>query len=203
MANRASIFGRVAAASSLALLLSAPVYAVDQYGNNNTYRVAQNHRISVEGRITNITREGSGGKYDVTLDNGGTYRLSRATMRDNNLAVGQFVHFDGYMRGRNAFVENVMLSNDPNWNYSRSNPTNSYGYGTTNANYMTGIVESTNRHLNYFTVRDTNGRLMKVDVRNMDTRRSVNVWNLRPGDRISVNGGWENSDTFRADTVNF
>jgi hypothetical protein len=53
-------------------------------------------------------------------------------------------------------------------------------------------------------VRDPNtGERFKVDVRQMDTRRSVNVWRLRPGDRISVNGGWENSDTFQASTVNF
>lgn len=65
-------------------------------------------------------------------------------------------------------------------------------------------VRWTNRHYNYITVRDPNtGERFKVDVRQMDTRRSVNVWRLRPGDRISVNGGWENSDTFQASTVNF
>jgi len=74
---------------------------------------------------------------------------------------------------------------------------------STYGNYMTGTVQSTNRDLNYLTVRDQSGRDIKIDVRNLDTRGSVNVWNLRQGDRIAVNGGWENGNTFRAATVSY
>lgn len=70
-------------------------------------------------------------------------------------------------------------------------------------NYVTGTVQSVNRSLNYITVRDQSGREMKIDVRNMDTRQSINVWQLRPGDIVAANGGWENGDTFRASTVSF
>jgi hypothetical protein len=45
--------------------------------------------------------------------------------------------------------------------------------------------------------------MIRVDVRNMDTRGSVNVWRLRPGDRINVTGGWENRGHFQADRVFF
>jgi hypothetical protein len=71
-------------------------------------------------------------------------------------------------------------------------------------NMVTGVVQSVNRDLNYFTVRDDSGRSIKVDVRQMDTRRSVNVWNLRAGDRISVDGSWAaNGDRFQAEMVRF
>ena len=47
------------------------------------------------------------------------------------------------------------------------------------------------------------GLPVKVDVRRMDTRHSVNVWRTRPGDHISVNGSWENRDTFQAGRVQY
>jgi hypothetical protein len=37
----------------------------------------------------------------------------------------------------------------------------------------------------------------------MDTKHSVNVWRTRPGDHISVNGSWENRDTFSAGRVQY
>ena len=77
------------------------------------------------------------------------------------------------------------------------------GYGST-ANFINGTVQSVNRDLGYVTVRDdATGNIIKIDVRKMDTRRSVNVWQLRTGDRIATSGTWENRDTFQADRVNF
>lgn len=70
-------------------------------------------------------------------------------------------------------------------------------------NYVTGTVQSVNRDLNYLTVRDQSGRDVKVDVRSMDTQQSINVWQLRAGDRVAANGGWENRDTFQARTVSY
>ena len=79
-----------------------------------------------------------------------------------------------------------------------------YAVTTTSTNYLTGTVVSTNRDLNYFTIRDSQSdRDVKIDVRSMDTRQSLNVWNLRSGDRVAVNGGWSNNKTFRALNVNF
>lgn len=75
--------------------------------------------------------------------------------------------------------------------------------GTSSRNVISGVVQSANRDLNYFTVRDdATGQPVKIDVRDMDTRRSVNVWKLRTGDRITVNGSWAN-DRFKADMVGF
>ncbi|HEX9162583.1 MAG TPA: hypothetical protein VF980_12825 [Thermoanaerobaculia bacterium] len=79
-------------------------------------------------------------------------------------------------------------------------PRRADGYGTSNV--LTGVVQNVNRSLNYVTVRDdATGRAVKIDVRSMDTRRSINVWQLRAGDRVNANGAWSNNNTFRADRV--
>ena len=58
--------------------------------------------------------------------------------------------------------------------------------------------------MGYITIReDTSGRLIKIDVRHMDRARPVNVWGIRAGDRITVNGGWEKRDTFNATRVEY
>ena len=77
--------------------------------------------------------------------------------------------------------------------------------GYSSPNMLSGTVESVNRDLNYFILRDdVTGQPVKIDVREMDTRRSVNVWNLRAGDRITINGGWSpNHDRFQAEMVKF
>jgi hypothetical protein len=77
--------------------------------------------------------------------------------------------------------------------------------GYDSQNVVSGTVESVNRDLNYFVVRnDATGQPIKVDVRQLDTRRSVNVWNLRTGDRITVNGTWtRDRDRFQAEMVRF
>jgi len=77
--------------------------------------------------------------------------------------------------------------------------------GTDSPNVLTGTVESVNRNLNYFILRDdASGQPVKIDVREMDTRRSPNVWNLRAGDRITVNGSWTGDrDRFQAEMVRF
>jgi hypothetical protein len=77
--------------------------------------------------------------------------------------------------------------------------------GYDSPNMVSGTVESLNRDLNYFVVRnDVTGQPVKIDVRQMDTRRSVNVWNLRTGDRITVNGTWTREhDRFEAEMVRF
>src|SRR5947207_457006 len=67
---------------------------------------------------------------------------------------------------------------------------------------LTGTVVNVNRDLNYVTVRDdVTGKSFKIDTRSMNTRNSIDVWNLRAGDRVSATGGWSNNDTFRADRV--
>jgi len=90
-------------------------------------------------------------------------------------------------------------------NFTSTVPMTSGGYNANLPNTITGTVESVNRDLNYFTVRDdATGQPVKIDVRNMDTRRSPNVWRLRAGDRITIEGNWTGDrDRFQADMVRF
>src|SRR6202040_3075284 len=71
-----------------------------------------------------------------------------------------------------------------------------------NGKALTGTVVNVNRDLNYITVRDdVTGRNFKIDTRSMIGRGSLDVWNLRAGDRVSATGDWANNETFRADRV--
>ena len=107
---------------------------------------------------------------------------------------GDTVFVNGGWANNNTFQANRI-------SFPTYNPMTS---ATGSANLVTGTVDSVNRDLNYVTIRnDATGQIVKVDVRSMDTRQSVNVWQLHPGDRITVNGGWEKNDTFRASSVNF
>ncbi|HEY8131499.1 MAG TPA: hypothetical protein VII12_06370, partial [Thermoanaerobaculia bacterium] len=75
---------------------------------------------------------------------------------------------------------------------------------TSEATALTGTVVSVNRDLNFITVRDdVTGRSFKIDTRAMNGKRSIDVWSLRAGDRISATGAWANSETYRADRVMF
>ena len=111
------------------------------------------------------------------------------------------------LRSGDPVVVNGGWTNKNTFQANRVNVASTYqpmtsAYGS--SNFVNGIVQDVNRDLNYVTVRDeATGQSVKIDVRRMDTRRSVNVWNLRAGDRIGVNGTWENHDTFQAETVNF
>ncbi len=178
------------AAVGLALLLSVPAFAL---ANPIQYQRVQNTdvngRITTQGQITRIAREGN--MYRITLNNGGFSYFVPVTMaRDRDLRVGDTVTLSGYPSENGVTVDLVTPLNHPY-------------YGTVTGP-MTATVLSTNRRLNYLTVRDeATGRRLKIDVRNMDTRRSVNVWRLRAGDRVVVNGNWENRNTFDAMTVSF
>lgn len=111
------------------------------------------------------------------------------------------------LRSGDPIVVNGGWTNRNTFQANRVNVASTYqpmtsAYGS--SNFVNGVVQDVNRDLNYVTVRDeATGQSVKIDVRRMDTRRSVNVWNLRAGDRVGVNGTWEDRDTFQADTVNF
>jgi hypothetical protein len=45
--------------------------------------------------------------------------------------------------------------------------------------------------------------LLHVDVRHMNLRHPINVWGMRAGDHISINGSWENRDQFDARLIQY
>ena len=175
---------RLAMTVGLVLLLCAPM------------AMAQAGRVSIQGHVTGMVADGAG--YRVTLDNGGySYWVPSATITDRNIRVGDYVRFDGYGSSGLVTVDNAAWLGDRYYNQPMYSSVPS-------AAMMNVVVQSTNRHYNYVNVRDPGtGRHFKVDVRRMDTQNSVNVWRLRPGDRINISGGWESNNTFQADRVYF
>lgn len=172
----------------LALLLCAPM------------AMAQSGRITYQGHVTSMVTDGAG--YRVTLDNGGySYWVPASTITDRNIRVGDYVRFDGYGNNGIVTVDTAAYLGGPDYRpYYNNQPM----YSSAPAGAMSGTVQSVNRHYNYFEMRaDGTGRMVRVDVRQMDTRNSVNVWRLRPGDHINVTGGWENRGRWQADRVFF
>jgi hypothetical protein len=198
MNRKKSIFAPLVAASGLAMLLSTAAIAAPQPQDRDDHQFRAD-RISTQGEITNINREGD--QYRVVLNHGSyTYYFPVSTIRDRDIRVGDRVRIGGVVSGDSvnadyiAFSGEAAYANDPSY---RGVPFGSTGW-------MSGTVVSVNRRLNYVTIRDdASGLPMKIDVRNMDTKRSVNVWRTRTGDHISVMGSWENRDTFKVSIVQY
>jgi hypothetical protein len=198
MKNKKSIFAPLVAASGLAMLLSTAAIAAPQPQDRDDHHFRAD-RISTQGEITNINREGD--QYRVILNHGSyTYYFPVSTIRGRDIRVGDRVRIGGVVSGDSvnadyiAFSGEAAYANDPSY---RGVPFGSTGW-------MSGTVVSVNRRLNYVTIRDdASGLPMKIDVRNMDTKRSVNVWRTRTGDHISVMGSWENRDTFKVSIVQY
>ena len=175
--------------AAFVLLLSAPVFAVDYHGDH----------ISTQGRITSISQEG--GMYRVTLNHGGyAYWVPMSNVRARDLRVGDRVRFGGIVGDNGVDVTMVALPSEQS--YLRDPGYQAVPYGSTG--WMSGIVDSTNRHLGYLTIRDdASGNLYKVDVRHMTSHRPSNLWDLRQGDHVTVNGSWERPDVFDARRIEF
>lgn len=177
---------------SFLFLLSTAAFAQDTY----QYRA---DRISTQGRIMTMTREGD--QYRITLNHGGySYYVPVATVENRDLRVGDRVRIDGLVNGDVVNADMIAFPGEPN--FARDPMYRGVPYGS--SGWMSGAVQDVNRRLGYLTVRDdANGATYRIDVRHMNTARSVNVWRLRPGDHISINGSWENRDLFDAIRVEY
>ena len=182
---------RFAMVFGLALLLCAPL------------AMAQAGRITYQGHITGMVADGAG--YRVTLDNGGySYWVPADRINERNVRIGDFVRLDGYGNNGLVTVDSLAWLGGPNYNPDYRPYYGQPMYSSAPDGALTGVVQYVNRHYNYLDMRaDGTGRMVRVDLRNMDTRGSVNVWRLRPGERINVTGGWEQRGRFQADRVFF
>jgi hypothetical protein len=198
MKNTKGFRAPLVAASGLAMLLSSAAIAAPQPQDrgHNEYRA---DRISTQGTVTNMTREGD--QYRIVLNHGSyTYYVPAAMVQNRDIRVGDQVRVGGIVSGDIVNGDYIAFSGQPGY---AADP--SYrGVPAGSTGWLSGTVISVNRRLNFVTIRDdASGLPMKIDVRNMDTKRSVNVWRTHRGDHISVNGSWENPDTFGASRIQY
>ena len=186
----------VAAAGLSAMLLSSAAIAAPQPQDTTVYRT---DRISTQGEITSISREGD--QYRVVLNHGSySYLVPASMIRSRDIKIGDRVRIGGVVAGDVVNSDYVAFAGEPT--YATDPMYRAVPFGSTG--WMSGTVTNVNRHLNFITLRDdATGLPVKIDVRNMDTKHSVNVWKTRNGDHISVNGSWENHDTFKAGRVQY
>lgn len=197
--SQGSIAARVAAAGGLALLLSAPIVAAPQDYRRDTATEYRADRLSVQGRINSIRRVGD--YYNITLDHGAySYNVPLSTAGTRDLRIGAEVRFGGFITGETVNVDMIAL---PGENYYTTDPNyRAVPFGSNG--WMSGTVQRVDRKLGYLEIRDDgSGQTVKIDVRHMNLRKPVNVWGIRAGDHISINGGWENRDTFDAKRIEY
>lgn len=187
-------FAPLVAASGLAVLLSTAAFAAPQVDYH--FRA---DRISTQGEVTSMSREGD--QIRVELNHGSyTYFVPVATIHNRDVRIGDRVRIGGIVSGDQVTADYIAFTGEPA--YATDPAYRSVPFGSNG--WMSGTVISANRRLNYITIRDDQSGLpVKIDVRNMDTRRSVNVWRTHPGDHISVNGSWSNRDTFGVSIVQY
>ena len=194
-----SLAAKIVGACSLTLLLGASVFAAPQDYPRDTRNEYRADRISTQGRIRDVRREGD--RFRIMLDRGSyPYYVPVTTIGDRDLRVGNEIRLGGFVAGNIVNVDLVAFRGDPSYdadpNY-RAVPFGSSGW-------MAGVVERVDRHLGYLVIRDdAGGQTVKIDVRHMNLRRPVNVWGIHAGDHITINGAWEKRDTFDAQRIEF
>ena len=201
MKNRSSFAVRLAGASGLALLLSTSVFGVPQvYRRDARATEYRTDRISTHGRVSLAERQGN--RYRVRLDHSDyDYFVPVETVGERNLNVGIDVRLGGIVAGDLVNVDMVAL---PGEAYYINDPNYVAVPFPSNGGWMSGVVQNVNRHLGYLTImEDSSGRIVKIDVRHMDVRRPVNLWDVKGGDRISINGTWEARGNFDARRIAF
>jgi hypothetical protein len=154
-------------------------------------------RISTVGTITSMSREGD--QYRIVLNHGSyAYFVPVSSVVNRDIRVGDQVRIGGTVNGDVVNSDFIAFSGQPA--YARDPAYRGVPYGQ--SGWMTGTVVRLHQHYGYLELRDdATGLPVKIDVRNMDEKRSVNVWRTRPGDHITVNGSWSKRDTFQANQV--
>ena len=174
-------------AVGLMLLLGTAAFALPAYRAD---------RISTQGTVTSVAQVGD--MYNITLNHGAYTYSVPVTMVNRDIRIGDQVRIGGIINGDMVNTDYIAYAGTPA--YARDPSYMAVPYGQ--SGWLSGTVTRLHQHYGYLDVRDdATGMPMKVDVRSMDEKRSVNVWRTKPGDHINFRGSWENRETFRADRV--
>jgi hypothetical protein len=189
----------IAAAATLAMIVGTSAFA-DSRRQDGTWRdgtdrrsessrtYRDNDRVTMQGRISNVTRERDG--YRVRLDRGAySYFVPSARLGGRDLRVGINISLGGVLRGDIIYVDDVGGYDD---GYG-------YGYGDRD-NVVRGIVERVDYRREILVLRDdATGRRVTVDMDRTGRRgRGLDLGDLRRGDFVSLTGDWTRGDVFRA-----
>src|SRR5712691_9615827 len=106
MKDRKSLAVQIAAASGLAFLLSTSVFAAPQDYGRDTGAVYRADRISTQGRISMISREGD--RYRIRLDHGNyDYFVPVSAMGARDLRINDPIRLSGLVAGDLVNVDMV------------------------------------------------------------------------------------------------
>src|SRR5579872_991667 len=203
--SKFNLAAQFAGAAGIALMLGGTAFAAPVVRDQDNYRTS---RISTMGTVTSMIREGN--NYRIKLDNGSyDYWVPVSMIGDRDIEPGVSVRLGGFLDNGVVNVDLIGLRGEAYYNSNpeyagqyAGEPYATVPYGQ--VGWLNGTVQRVDRHLGYLVIReDTTGRMFKIDVRHMNTHRPVYVWDLRPGDQMSVRGRWENAGLFDAYRIQF
>lgn len=157
--------------------------------NNNTYRneSRNSNHISEHGRISRFTHERDG--YRVWLDRGAhSYWVPASRLGRHRLSIGLDLRLGGIFNGTYVEVDALGWPGDPYYNDPYYNDGGYYSDG----GVLSGRVERIDYRYGRMALRDDrSGRIIDVDMRATEGRRGLDFGDVRPGDRISLEGSWD------------
>jgi hypothetical protein len=168
--------------------------------NNNNYRDEhRDNHFSERGRISRFTRERDG--YRVWLGGPRSYWIPSYRLGGRRLAIGLELRLGGIFNGTYVDVDALGWPGDPYYNdgYYAPAPAPYYADG-----YLRGRVERVDLRYGTLLLRDDrSGRVIEVDMRATERRRGLDLDDLRPGDRVTLDGTWDRGyfHAYRIDAV--
>jgi hypothetical protein len=167
---------------------------------NNTYRnESRDNHISEHGRISRFTHERDG--YRVWLDRGTrSYWIPESRLGRRRLSIGLDIRLGGIFNGTYVDVDALGWPGDPYYNDPYYAPAPYYADG----GYLSGRVERVDYRYGTLLLRDArSGRVVEVDMRAADRRGGLDLGDVRPGDRITLDGTWDRGyfHAFRIDRL--
>jgi len=167
-------------------------YRSESRGNNyrnetrgNSYRNEGRDHISDHGRISRFERERDG--YRVWLGGARSYWIPSYRLGGHRLAIGLDIRLGGIFNGTYVDVDALGWPGDPYYNDPYYAPAPYYA-----DRYLSGRVERVDYRYGTLLLRDDrSGRVIEVDMRATDRRGGLDLDDLRPGDRVTLDGTWD------------
>jgi hypothetical protein len=208
MKKSAILLGKITGIAAAALLLgtsafadSRPLFAtvsVADQGRDYDRRDHDRRNVSVEGRVTRITREREG--YRVELDRGGysfwVRDLNAGRYGHGALRTGINVRIGGFYEPRYGYV----VADSYDW--LDQGPVVAPGYRA--AVLIRGRIDRINRREETLWLRLDDGRMINVDMTRNDrhwNNRRVEIDDLHRGDRVTLSGSWTGRNLFLVNHV--